>query len=62
MNIVPTKLKTGDEVVVVTGKDKGKKGTLRKILKAKNKGFVTGINMVKNTLNQIQKWALLVVL
>ena len=47
MNIVPTKLKTGDEVVVVTGKDKGKKGTLRKILKAKNKGFVTGINMVK---------------
>ena len=27
MNIVPTKLKTGDEVVVVTGKDKGKKGT-----------------------------------
>ena len=49
MNIVPTKLKTGDEVVVVTGKDKGKKGTLRKILKAKNKGFVTGINMVKKT-------------
>jgi large subunit ribosomal protein L24 len=47
MNIVPTKLKTGDEVVVVTGKDKGKKGTLRKILKAKNKGFVTGINKVK---------------
>ena len=47
MNTVPTKLKTGDEVVVVTGKDKGKKGTLRKILKAKNKGFVTGINMVK---------------
>ena len=37
MNTIPTKLKTGDEVVVVTGKDKGKKGTLRKILKAKNK-------------------------
>ena len=33
MNTVPTKLKTGDEVVVVAGKDKGKKGTLRKILK-----------------------------
>jgi len=25
MNIVPTKLKTGDEVVVVTGKDRAKK-------------------------------------
>jgi len=40
MNIVPTKLKTGDEVVVVTGKDKGKKGTLRKILKQKIKDLL----------------------
>ena len=29
------------------GKDLGKKGTLREILKSKNKGIVTGINMVK---------------
>ena len=43
----PTKLRTGDEVIVVAGKDLGKKGTLRKILKSKNKGIVTGINMVK---------------
>ena len=45
--ITPTKLRTGDEVVVVAGKDHGKKGTLRKIIKSKNKGIVTGINMVK---------------
>jgi large subunit ribosomal protein L24 len=32
---------------VVAGKDLGKKGTLRKIIKSKNKGIVTGINMVK---------------
>ena len=29
--ITPTKLRTGDEVIVVAGKDLGKKGTLRKI-------------------------------
>ena len=45
--ITPTKLRTGDEVIVVAGKDLGKKGTLRKIIKSKNKGIVTGINMVK---------------
>ena len=45
--ITPTKLRTGDEVIVVAGKDFGKKGTLRKIIKSKNKGIVTGINMVK---------------
>ena len=45
--IFPTKLRTGDEVIVISGKDLGKKGTLREILKSKNKGIVTGINMVK---------------
>ena len=45
--ITPTKLRTGDEVIVVAGNDLGKKGTLRKIIKSKNKGIVTGINMVK---------------
>ena len=44
---VPTKLRSGDEVVVVAGKDIGKEGTLREILKTKNKGIVTGINIVK---------------
>ena len=44
---VPTKLRSGDEVIVIAGKDIGKKGTLREIQKSNNKGFVTGINMVK---------------
>jgi len=44
---IPTKLRTGDEVIVIAGKDIGKKGTLREILKSKNKGIVTGINIVK---------------
>ena len=42
-----TKLRSGDEVIVIAGKDIGKKGTLREIQKNKNKGVVVGINMVK---------------
>ena len=30
------KLKTGDKVVVITGKDKGKEGKITKILKEQN--------------------------
>ncbi len=42
-----TKLRIGDEVVVVTGKDVGKKGKIERILKAKNAVIVQGLNMVK---------------
>ena len=40
-------LKTGDKVVVITGKDKGKQGKIVKTLKAENKVIVEGINMIK---------------
>lgn len=39
--------KTGDEVVVIAGKDKGKKGKIIKTLRAENKVVVEGINIVK---------------
>ena len=39
--------KTGDKVVVITGKDKGKEGTVTKTLRAENKVIVEGINVVK---------------
>ena len=41
-----TKFISGDEVVVIAGKDLGKRGTLQKILKD-NKAIVTGLNLVK---------------
>ncbi|MEK9649883.1 MAG: 50S ribosomal protein L24 [Gammaproteobacteria bacterium] len=41
-----TKLKTGDEVVVIAGRDVGKRGTIQKILK-NNRALVTGVNIVK---------------
>ena len=45
--VTPTKLRSGDEVIVIAGKDLGKKGTLREIIKNKNRGIVSGLNMVK---------------
>lgn len=41
------KLKKGDNVIVTTGKDKGKKGTITRVLVSKNKVVVEGINMMK---------------
>lgn len=40
-------LKTGDKVVVIAGKDKGKTGRIIKTLKEDNKVIVEGVNMVK---------------
>ena len=39
--------KVGDEVVVITGSDKGKKGKILKTLKAENKVIVEGVHIVK---------------
>lgn len=41
------KLKTGDKVVVIAGKDKGKEGTITKVLRNENKVVVEGINVAK---------------
>ncbi len=46
MNI-KLKLKKGDEVVVLTGKDKGKRGKITKIFPKRNKAIVADINKVK---------------
>lgn len=39
--------KIGDEVVVITGSDKGKTGKIVKTLKDENKVVVEGVNIVK---------------
>lgn len=39
------KIHTGDTVVIITGKDKGKSGRVTKILSDKNRVVVEGINM-----------------
>ena len=39
--------KTGDKVVVTSGKSKGKEGTITKVLRSENKVIVEGVNIVK---------------
>lgn len=41
------KLKKGDDVIVITGKDKGKRGTVSRVLLEVDRVLVDGINMVK---------------
>ena len=52
------KVKVGDNVKVLTGKDKGKTGRIIKTLRKENKVVVEGINMVKkhikpNRMNEV---------
>ena len=39
------KLRKGDTVEVITGKDKGKRGEIQRVVPAQNKVLVTGINV-----------------
>lgn len=41
------KIKKGDSVIVITGKDKGKKGKIVRVLVKANKVIVEGVNMSK---------------
>ena len=39
------RLKTGDKVVVITGSNKGKVGTIKKVLRNENRVIVEGFNI-----------------
>ena len=41
------KLRKGDPVIVVTGKDRGKEGVVMKVLPRDNKVIVDGVNVAK---------------
>ena len=41
------KIKKGDSVVIIAGKDKGKKGKVVRALPKKNKVVIEGLNMTK---------------
>jgi large subunit ribosomal protein L24 len=41
------KIRKGDEVIIIAGKDKGKKGLVQEVLLKGKKLLVEGINMVK---------------
>ena len=46
------KLKKGDKVVVLTGKDRGKTGDILQILPEKNRALVQGVNIVRRHTKQ----------
>jgi large subunit ribosomal protein L24 len=41
------KIKKGDKVVVIAGRDKGKTGEVVKVMPSENRALVRGVNMVK---------------
>jgi len=47
MSAVKMKIKKGDQVVVITGKDKGKKGEVLRAIPTENRVVVSGVKVVK---------------
>jgi large subunit ribosomal protein L24 len=41
------KIKKGDQVIVLAGRDKGSKGQVLRVVREDNKAFVSGVNVVK---------------
>jgi large subunit ribosomal protein L24 len=49
------RIKKGDRVIVITGRDKGKKGEVIKVFPEKERALVSGVNAVKRHQRQTQK-------
>lgn len=41
------KIKKGDEVIVIAGKDKGKKGSVTSVIRDTDRVVVSGVNLIK---------------
>jgi large subunit ribosomal protein L24 len=44
---MPARIKRGDEVIVISGKDRGKRGTVLRVEPRRNRLYVEGLNMIK---------------
>ncbi len=44
---MPARIKAGDEVIVVGGKDRGKKGKVLRVEPGKSRLYIEGLNLVK---------------
>jgi large subunit ribosomal protein L24 len=47
-------IRKGDKVVVISGSDRGKKGSVIKVFPKENRALVQGVNMVKRHQRQTQ--------
>ena len=48
------RIRKGDEVIVISGRDKGKKGSVLKVLTDQDRVLVQGVHMVKRHQRQTQ--------
>ena len=46
------KIKKGDRVIVISGRDKGKSGEVLRVMVEENRAFVQGVNMIKRHTRQ----------
>ena len=44
---MPAKIKRGDKVVIISGKDRGKRGTVRSVINKHDRVLVEGVNIIK---------------
>jgi large subunit ribosomal protein L24 len=44
---MPARIKSGDEVIVISGKDRGKRGTVLRVEPRHGRVYVEGLNMIK---------------
>ena len=44
---MPARIKKGDEVIVISGKDRGKRGTVLRVEPRQDRLYVEGLNMIK---------------
>ena|SRR3989338_6780643 len=49
------KIKKGDKIIVISGKDKGKKGTVEKVYQKQNKVLIPKINIYKRHVKKNQQ-------
>ena len=48
------RIRKGDEVIVISGRDKGKKGSVLRVLPDEGRAIVQGVNVVKRHQRQTQ--------
>ncbi len=46
------KIRKGDRVIVTTGRDKGKTGEVREVIRAESRAIVAGVNLVRRHTRQ----------
>jgi large subunit ribosomal protein L24 len=44
---MPARIKSGDEVIVISGKDRGKRGKVLRVEPRRNRLYVEGLNVIK---------------